>query len=151
MSMIEHPVTATLPPPPQSAAVRVLVTGSRNWPDSSAVDAALDFYLGLADGLTVIHGGAATGADRMASTWCALAGFGVEEEEHPALWSVHGLLAGPARNKVMVARGAFVCLAFIMPCSKSGCRRPVPHGSHGATHCADLAERSGITTVRVGE
>lgn len=40
------------------------------------------------------------------------------------------------------------CLAFIEPCAKPRCRRRQPHGSHGATHTADLAEKAGIPTGR---
>lgn len=132
--------------------VRVLVTGSRDWWDQGAVTHALDFYLRYSDTLTVVHGGAARGADRMAHDWCAgqdiTRDMTVQEEKHPALWDYYGRRAGMVRNEVMVTAGAFVCLAFIMPCSSPKCRKAKPHGSHGATNCADLAEESGITTVR---
>jgi hypothetical protein len=51
----------------------------------------------------------------------------------------------------MVAAGADLCLAFIDPCTKQGCRKIQPHGSHGASHTADLAEKAGIPTRRFPE
>ena len=51
----------------------------------------------------------------------------------------------------MVTLGAGLCLAWIMPCVKPYCRRPDPHGSHGATHCADLAGKAGIPVIRNAE
>lgn len=143
-------MNADLPVPDQTR-VRVLVTGSRDWPHQGAVEHALGFYRDRGLDLTVVHGGATRGADSMASTWCRLSnahGRPVEEEKHPAHWDHYGLRAGFVRNEIMVTSGAFACLAFIMPCSSVKCRKTTPHGSHGATHCADLAEESGITTVR---
>lgn len=49
----------------------------------------------------------------------------------------------------LVAPGADACLAFIKPCRKPTCEEPKPHGSHGASGCADLAEASDIPTQRV--
>jgi hypothetical protein len=48
----------------------------------------------------------------------------------------------------MVNLGADIALAFIGPCIKPRCPRPQPHGSHGASGCADLAEATGIPTRR---
>ncbi len=56
--------------------------------------------------------------------------------------------AGLRRDAHMVSLGADVCLAFIDPCAKPTCRKPKPHGSHGATYTADLAEKAGIPTRR---
>lgn len=137
-----------------STPYRVLVTGSRTWPHPGWVCLALGQHLAALPPdvtLTVVHGGAARGADLSASGWCARAaaeGWPVQQEQHPADWLAHGKAAGPRRNARMVELGAEVCLAFIAECPKPACRRPRPHGSHGAMHCAQLAERAGIPVRR---
>lgn len=136
-------------------AFRVLVTGSRAWPDEQAIWDALDgFWTGAMAGgyssLTVVHG-AAKGADLMAYRWARYRAlnrrWAVEHEPHPADWST-GKAAGVARNAGMVRLGADVCLAFLAPCADTKCRRQAAHDSHGATHCADLADRAGIHVER---
>jgi len=138
---------------------RVLVTGSRSWKDTDAMFTALDALAQSAArtgfaGMTVVHG-AAKGADTTAGLWVVdrkRRGWRVGAEPHPvrgADWRRHGNLAGHRRNARMVELGADVCLAFINPCEKEKCRRPRPHGTHGAEHCADLAEAEGIHTERI--
>lgn len=98
---------------------------------------------------TLVHGDCPTGADALADT--VARSWGAEVEPHPALWRPYGKYdptAGFKRNSLMVAKGADVCLAFIGRCNKIGCPDRGLHGSHGATHCADLAEAAGIRTVR---
>jgi hypothetical protein len=126
---------------------RILVTGSRDWQGIGVVRRALDEVLAVLphdQPLVVVHGDCPTGADIMAKAW-ALTTFTpactddferVTEEPHPAAWHVHGSAAGPIRNKVMVGKGADVCLAFIR------------NGSRGASHTAALAEQAGIPTRR---
>lgn len=124
--------------------MRVLVTGSRTWTWHKPVHEALSEYyeqaVGDGDRLVVVHGGAGRGADRIARDWAAQAalfGWPVDQEAHPADWSGPKRRgAGFARNAEMVALGADACLAFIRD------------GSHGATHCAGLAEKAGIPTHR---
>lgn len=144
-------------PIPTESAVRLLITGSREWPDTGDVQSALNFYWDLSGHITVVHGDAPKGADRMARNWCekmndgaveAIGGIAVDEERYPARWDIYGPWAGPGRNKDMVDDGAFACLAFIAPCTMAKCRDKDPHGSHGATHCVNLAERAGIVTIR---
>jgi hypothetical protein len=144
------------------ADYRILVTGSRTWKDYHAVHDALAAVAGEAlraghSGLTVITGAAPYGADHDAVQWAAIvsydgaAGLAVARESHPADWHPRGkrdLSAGFRRNAEMVAAGADVCLAFISPCSARYCTKPKPHGSHGASHCADLAEKAGIPVRR---
>lgn len=136
-------------------AFRVLATGSRAWPGEQAIWDALDgFWTGATaagyGGLVVVHG-AAKGADLMAYRWVRErrggCGWAVSHEAHPADWSI-GKAAGVARNARMVRLGADVCLAFLAPCTDTKCRRQAAHDSHGATHCADLAERAGIHVER---
>mgnify|MGYP001605677901 CR=1 FL=1 len=138
-----------------TAWFRCLVTGSRDWLDEGVVYAALDaMWTGAIGGdyagLIVVHG-AAKGADRMAYRWYrsrARQGWAVAQEPHAADWAKHGRRAGIVRNQAMVRLGADVTLAFIAPCADPKCKRAKPHGSHRTTHCADLAERSGIHVER---
>jgi hypothetical protein len=131
---------------------RVLVTGSRSWPSRDRVWAELDSVLArTASPLLVIHGACNQGADLFAAGWVIanrrLPWPGVSQERHPADWG-RGKSAGFSRNAEMVALGADLCLAFIAPCRGRPCRYVEPHGSHGASHCADLAEKAGIETRR---
>ena len=131
---------------------RVLVTGSRDWPDAGRIRGEL---AALADahpeGRLVVHGDAARGADRMASDWARTMrndGRRVAEEAHPADWARYGGHSGFLRNAAMAALGANEVLAFIVPCSQRYCRRPQPHGSHGASDCVARAEKAGMLVRR---
>jgi len=115
-------------------AARVLVTGSRNWTDRTAVYGALDAVLHEYVSIVVVHGACPAGADAMAVDWIAEAGDAdVTEERHPANWGRHGRAAGPIRNNEMVKLGADLCLAFI--------RRD----SRGASQCAQGGRDGGDT------
>ncbi|MGW6602278.1 SLOG family protein [Streptomyces sp. NPDC055036] len=133
---------------------RILVTGSRYWDNATVIrDALLRVRRETDRPITVVHGACPKGVDDMAA-WLvnrAPEAYQMTAEPHPAQghptenfgpWPG----AGPRRNAHMVQLGADICLAFIGPCVKHNCRIPLPHGSHGATHCADLAEQTGITT-----
>jgi hypothetical protein len=157
---------------------RILVTGSREGVEMLVVWELLDETLVEAQGrgyreFTVVHGDA-EGVDRHAAAFCEdqaawydNAGLVLAEERHRPDWGtcsmptctpVHrrrrkdGTTFCPAaalyRDGLMVASGATICLAWIAPCVKRTCRKPRPHGSHGATYTADLAERAGIPTRR---
>jgi hypothetical protein len=124
---------------------RVLVTGSRDWPDIEQVRHELSrIYDGLAATrlMVVVHGVCPTGADAHARQWVRdrqRFGEPVVEDPHPARWRVNGRLdraAGPRRNAEMVRLGADVVLAFIR------------NGSRGASHTAALAEQAGIPVRR---
>lgn len=113
---------------------RILVTGSREWTDTETIRQALADHAKLTERTTVVDGACPRGADRIAH-WFASA-WGWRTERHPADWETHGKRAGFIRNAEMVALGADICLAFIKD------------GSKGATDCADIAEKAGITVRR---
>lgn len=132
---------------------RVLITGSRDWPKPADVFAALNEAQRQAEGrlLVVVHGACPTGADAQARHWARAhqgQGEAVIEDPHRAQDFGPWPEAGPRRNAHMVSLGADACFAFIGPCTKPRCRRPDPHASHGASHCAHLAEQAGIPVRR---
>lgn len=120
---------------------RVLVTGSRYWPNPQTVHNALDdAYLNATSRpFIVVHGDCRTGADRYAHLWAvaAAATCNVIEEPYPADWNGPlGKAAGPERNRQMVDDGADLCLAFLLP------------NSIGTRHTMRLAETAGIPVKR---
>ena len=137
--------------------MRVIVTASRTWTDRATIYDSLHIIAAAArasrETLTVAHG-CADGGDQIADDWVrerARAGWPVVPERHPADWKTYGRRrAGFVRNSQMCLPGADACLAFVDECVSSRCKRPKPHGSHGATQCADFAEyRCDIPTTRV--
>jgi bifunctional DNA primase/polymerase-like protein/SLOG family YspA-like protein len=116
--------------PVVAAPVRVLVTGSRTWTDTTTVAAALDaLHAEHGRALVVVHGACPHGADAIADGWATR--NGVTVERHPVDWAT-GRRAGPQRNTAMVATAPVACLAFIR------------NQSPGATHCARTAQAAGI-------
>lgn len=85
--------------------MRVLVCGSRDWDDRSAVSAALfgQFALAGDDPDVVVIEGGARGADACAAEWAR--NFASEHEQYPARWDKHGKAAGPIRNQQMLDEG----------------------------------------------
>jgi hypothetical protein len=128
---------------------RIIVTGSRDWPDRRGVWRALYEQALGAQSVTVVHGDCPTGADRYAREWCAEAKYSdcpVTEERHPADWDRHGKSAGPIRNNEMVALGADVVLAFPLGASRGtrGCMRAadesgIPVITYEGTHAAEVS------------
>lgn len=115
--------------------MRILITGSRDWNLDTTIQIVLMEANAEFPGATLVSGGCPTGADATAEMiWGLL--WGQPVERHPADWAKYGKAAGFRRNAEMVALGADVCLAFIR------------NGSKGATHTADLAEKTGIPVRR---
>jgi hypothetical protein len=120
-----------------NAPYRVLVTGSRDWDDDTAIGEALSEAIRPVwhdRDVVIVHGACPSGADQLAHEWAEV--FGAAVERHPANWQINGKRAGFIRNQHMVNLGADLVLAFIR------------NGSRGASHTADLAEQAGIETRR---
>lgn len=139
---------------------RILVTGSRRWSDRHTVEVAIRHEAlrlgGLGRSVTVVHGGAHTGADVCAAV--SAEAMDLRVEEHRADWRApcrpdcqpdHRKpkgspgrdfcpAAGCYRNQHMVDLGADICLAFPLP------------GSRGTWDCVERAKAAGIP-VRVIE
>ena len=115
--------------------MRVLVTGSRDWPYPQVVHAELDRLMAdhTQGRLIIVHGDCRAGADAYADQWAkANARYGVRVERHPAKWNEYGRAAGPIRNSYMVSLGAGLCLAFNYM------------GSKGTKDCINRASIAGI-------
>ncbi len=120
--------------------MRVIVTGSRHWIDSTPVwDALWEAYkeFGVFE---LRHGACATGADHWAHDWQVRVGvhLGCTEMRFPANWE-RGRQAGPERNRRMVEAGADLVLAF-----------PLPEGA-GTQHTMTLAREAGIPVIEYGK
>lgn len=113
-------------------ALRILVTGSRDWNSGYTIAMSLSAIAVEFDDaeITLVSGACPRGADRLAEN-CAR-GWGWTVERHPADWDTHGKRAGYLRNKAMVDAGADVCLAYIRDYSR------------GATMTAEMARAAGI-------
>lgn len=118
--------------------VRVLVTGSRDWPEERAwrIGRALTVvsqHLGQRR-MIVVHGactdreGRLMGADRWADEWAVRGGY--EVSRHPANWKMYGRAAGPIRNQQMVDTAPELVLAFIR------------NNSSGASGCLGMARKA---------
>jgi hypothetical protein len=117
--------------------VRVLVTGSRDWPcPETVVKALIEAWMVKepGDDFIIVHGHCPKGADAAADRFARHMEWPVER--HPADWDRYGKIAGFRRNREMVQAGADMCLAFIA------------HGSRGASHCASAADKAGIPVRR---
>lgn len=116
---------------------RILVTGSRQWTNVEALEAALTAAwhdVSQLDGTMLVVHGHARGADRLADAWARR--NGVEVERHPADWNL-GRGAGPIRNQAMVDAGAHLVLAF-----SAG-------AATGTRDCMRRARAAGIPVVEV--
>lgn len=83
-----------------SRALRIVVTGGRDYADVERVALALGFLHARYVVQRVAHGGA-TGADEHAKVWARVARIN-EVVEYPADWKRLGRRAGPARNRLML-------------------------------------------------
>jgi len=130
--------------------VRILITGSRDWPDDGSVGRAIQAAMTNPVPhltATIVHGDA-VGADTWAKQYAEAQAPWIDAEAHPVTSAnvrLQGKRAYFLRNKLMVDLGADICLAFIMPCSKPEHADQPPHDSHGSKMTVDLAMNAGIT------
>lgn len=120
--------------------MRVIVTGSRAWPDPVRVAHELNTLFLQHGPFTLIHGACATGADAAAAHWYETAGFdlGCIEIKYHADWEQFGKRAGPIRNEKMVKEAsADLVVAFPL------------FDSRGTKHTIELAEAAGIPVKKV--
>lgn len=131
-------------------AFKILFTASRHLRDRTPVHTGLENTVAQVpeEQPVIVMQGGARGGDRFADEWAQAHRPRIKPREYPAQWEKFGNRAGRLRNEEMVDRHPNVCLAIILACVSPKCDRTEPHGSHGATHCADLAETDGIPTFR---
>lgn len=96
---------------------KVLVCGSRDYPDRAKVYHVLDAYLGRIGPAMMIISGGATGADEFAREWAV--SRRVDHEIRYAKWDLEGRAAGPLRNRRMAKRKPRLVLAFSLDFDKS--------------------------------
>lgn len=116
--------------------MRILITGSREWSDRAAIEDAIVKAArdaGATPQSTVIVHGKARGADTIAADIGRR--YGCLIEGHKADWDRWGKSAGHRRNGEMVAAGADICLAFLLP------------ESVGTRDCIAQARKAGIPVI----
>lgn len=151
--------SSTTPTQPAPKQHRVLVTGSRDWTDTSLIEQALDGALTLLQvpvtmqhTVTLVHGDA-KGLDTKAEFAAIRRGWKIEG--YPAQWTKHTaacpqwhtgaescMMAGHRRNHEMIALGADLVVAFPMGEEKSG-------HSKGTWGCAHAAKAAALPVVVV--
>lgn len=97
---------------------RIMVTGSRNWPEtpggSGIIRTALGAEIYDVHDTELISGRCPTGADKIAEDWWAIMAGPDINLQFPARWSVLGLRAGHVRNEQMIAMMPDIVLAFMV-------------------------------------
>jgi hypothetical protein len=128
----------------------LLFTSSRDGVTEADVETALRPR--FEPGKVLVAGGA-RGGDRIAARMWRQWGGQVEEHTvKPVQWQ-RSRGAGYARNAEMVAKVKATqepeCVALIARCTAEKCPRQEAHGTHGAVHCAGLADQAGIPVTRI--
>ncbi len=128
----------------------LLFTSSRDGVTEADVQAAL--WPRFAADKILVAGGA-RGGDRIAARlWREWGGQVDEHRVKPAEWQ-RSRGAGYRRNAEMVAKVKATeqpeCVALIARCETKECPRQEPHGTHGAVHCAGIAQQVGIPVTRI--
>ena len=103
---------------------RILVCGSRDWPDAEAIFARLLKEETGTNPPIIVHG-AARGADMMADAAARALGF--PREAHPANWTELGPRAGLLRNDEMLESGVDLVIAFRLSHFSPGTNYTIKH------------------------
>jgi hypothetical protein len=113
---------------------RVIVCGGRNFRDRALIDETLDILTARfgGRGFMIVHGDC-RGADQLTALQASRRG--IPTEAHPADWTM-GKMAGPIRNRKMLALGADLVVAL--------------PGGRGTENMADQAEEAGVEVMRPG-
>lgn len=120
--------------------MKILVTGSRDWPNERG-DVIADALAKFPKGTILVHGACPTGADFIADIYGKTRQF--EVRPYPADWESEGKAAGPKRNARMIReehkRGEPIdlCIAFSDDLERS----------RGTRDCVMRARAAGIKTV----
>jgi hypothetical protein len=127
--------------------MRILITGSRQWTDRDAIEAAILEQVSLKlvenGNVTIVHGGA-VGADVIAKDVART--YRMKQEEHlPKYAERYGGLAGLSaplvRNDLMVSLGADVCLAFTVDDRWSGTRYTMKKAKEAGIPVIETSDR----------
>ena len=108
--------------------MRIIVCGGRDFSDRDALFRVLD-DLHSTHGFTLLVHGAARGADRLAGEWAEARG--VTCKPMAADWQMHGLRAGPVRNREMLR----TCKPEIVVAFPGG---------NGTDHMIDISSKAGV-------
>lgn len=106
--------------------MRVIIAGSRNGNDYSALLAAIQESK---FDITTVVSGCARGVDTMGEHYAET--MGIPVVRYPAQWDVHGKAAGPRRNRQM-AENAEALIALLYP------------GSRGTLNMIETAKKLGL-------
>jgi YspA, cpYpsA-related SLOG family len=107
--------------------MKVLVCGGRNYANYLHVESVLDSIHSEHRITHLIHGGA-NGADALASEWASKRG--IQDVQCSANWRIHGITAGPRRNRRMLDLGPDLVVAF--------------PGGAGTAHMVSIAKTVGV-------
>lgn len=102
---------------PKRKPHKILVCGSKDYPDREEVYRVLDAYHARIGSDMMIISGGATGADEYAREWAVA--HRVDHSIKYAKWDQEGKAAGPFRNRRMAAKRPKLVLAFSRDFDKS--------------------------------
>ena len=124
--------------------MKIIVTGSRDWDDTLAIESALTAFYRPAVRrgrlFEVVHGACPTGADAIAEEWVQSTGWTVSWD-YPADWSRYGRAAGPKRNTHMVEENLDADYVLGFPLGES----------RGTRGCMAYAETKGLNVINLGD